>query len=238
MTNNEVEKNLTEDANGSIIIGNVTYLSLKSFAESVKMNPDTIRIAIRSGRLNKSVTRLGIKYYIDPITALNEWKANVKRPGIAHSLSTSAIEARAKPKSEININPNGVTPDDIKRMQATGEHEVIPGVSQLAVSKAKQADIDAQLSDLELQKELGKLVSKEDVEREAFEAGAMIREALFNLPSKLCNQLAGMTDSKDISIFLEEEIRLTLEALNKNGMEGNKMPVPQVQSNLSSEGAN
>lgn len=68
-------------------------------------------------------------------------------------------------------------------------------------------EVQAKLADLEYQKRAGLVVSKADVDHEAFEAARAVRDRLMTLPQELAGALVGMTDEMEIKMFLRNKIR-------------------------------
>jgi hypothetical protein len=51
-------------------------VSLREYARLRGLDKESVRLAVHDGRLNKSVTKNGTRYDIDPAVADEEWKAN------------------------------------------------------------------------------------------------------------------------------------------------------------------
>jgi len=71
------------------------------------------------------------------------------------------------------------------------------------------------LNELKFLKEKGKLIEKDEVEREFYEVALMLKEKLLNIPMRVSNELAGKSDEFEIRQILEDEIRLALEDLSR-----------------------
>lgn len=70
-----------------------------------------------------------------------------------------------------------------------------------------------QVIQLQLRKEAGELVSKADVDREAFETQRKIRDRLQRLPAQIAGKLVKMTNEMEIQAFLAGQIREVLTEL-------------------------
>jgi hypothetical protein len=75
----------------------------------------------------------------------------------------------------------------------------------------------ARLAKLEYERECGKLVDVEEVNKSAFEMGRIIRDALLNLPDRLAPILAAESDVHKVHALMMKEIRTRLETLTGHG---------------------
>jgi hypothetical protein len=80
-----------------------------------------------------------------------------------------------------------------------------------AAHRTKREYIAAEMAQLELERERGKLVEKEHVVRVVENAFKALREQLLNLPAQLAGQLSAMTDERTIRLTMEESFRAALE---------------------------
>jgi hypothetical protein len=83
----------------------------------------------------------------------------------------------------------------------------------LAESQRKKEEFRAKLVELEYEERVGTLVRKEDVEKEVFRIGRLVRDAVLNVPSRLAGILAAESDQRKVHDLLEAELRQALEAL-------------------------
>lgn len=63
--------------------------------------------------------------------------------------------------------------------------------------------------------EIGELVAIEEVKREAFNTARVVRNNLLNVPDRVSELLASITDAKKIHELLTKEIKTALESLSK-----------------------
>lgn len=63
--------------------------------------------------------------------------------------------------------------------------------------------------------EIGELVSIEEVKTEAFNTARVVRNNLLNVPDRVSELLASITDAKKIHELLTKEIKTALESLSK-----------------------
>jgi hypothetical protein len=71
----------------------------------------------------------------------------------------------------------------------------------------------AKLVELEYEERVGTLVRKDEVEKEQFRLGRLVRDGILNIPSRLAGILAAETDQRKVHDLLETELRQALEAL-------------------------
>lgn len=71
----------------------------------------------------------------------------------------------------------------------------------------------AELKEFKLKKEKGLYISKDEVERQAFEIGKKVKESLRNIPTRLGDELATINDPHLIKQKLTKEIDSILEQL-------------------------
>lgn len=72
---------------------------------------------------------------------------------------------------------------------------------------------DAELAELKVEKEKGKLLDAEEVRRDAFKTARIVRDQMLNIPDRLAVELASETDNFKIHKILSDEIRRALESL-------------------------
>lgn len=73
--------------------------------------------------------------------------------------------------------------------------------------------VRSQREKLKLEVERGELISKADVEKDAFECARMVRDNLQNIPSRISSVVAAMKKEAEVEKLLDKEIRQSLEAL-------------------------
>lgn len=83
----------------------------------------------------------------------------------------------------------------------------------IAKSQAKKEEFRAKLVELEYEERVGTLVRKDEVEKEMFRIGRLVRDAVLNVPARLAGILAAETDQRKVHDQLETELRQALEAL-------------------------
>jgi hypothetical protein len=89
------------------------------------------------------------------------------------------------------------------------------GHTSFAKFRSAREAYQAKLAQLDYEERAGKLVKKDEVEREAFDISRQLRDRFLSLPQELAGTLVGMSDEKEIAKFLRAKIRDALmEASN------------------------
>lgn len=89
------------------------------------------------------------------------------------------------------------------------------GHASFAKFRSAREAYQAKLAQLDYEERAGKLVRKEDIEREAYDAARLIRDRFLAVPQEIAGTLVGMTDEKEIIQYLRGKIRDALmEASN------------------------
>lgn len=103
-------------------------------------------------------------------------------------------------------------PARAKFRKAGGE---IGGDVSFSKARAKREMYRAAMEQLAYERTIGSLVDIQKVEAEAFRTGRMVRDAMLNIPSRICGVVAAETDQRKIHEILTGEIRQALEGLNE-----------------------
>jgi hypothetical protein len=163
------------------------FMTVAAYARHRGVTPEAVRYAIRVGKLQNAIVMS---------------KAGV--PKVDHEIGDQewVLTPRAVGQEAVGVgDPTSTWPDDMKK------------VPLLAESRAKREFADAQLAELKLEKEKGKLIDADSVRREAFKVARFVRDALLNIPDRVAPELAGESNVFKVHARLTEEIRKTLESL-------------------------
>lgn len=87
------------------------------------------------------------------------------------------------------------------------------GAPTIADSRARKEAADAELAELKLEREKGRLVDAEEVKKTAFKVARAVRDQMLNIPDRVAAELAAETDVFKINKRLTDEIRKALELL-------------------------
>lgn len=82
-----------------------------------------------------------------------------------------------------------------------------------AEHQAKRELYRAELTRLEFEERIGRLIQAEAVAAEWFRLTRIVKDAVMNVPSRLAGVLASVNDERKVHDLLEAELRQTLEAL-------------------------
>lgn len=89
------------------------------------------------------------------------------------------------------------------------------GHTSFAKFRSAREAYQAKLAQLDYEERAAKLVRKEDIEREAYDAARLIRDRFLAVPQEIAGTLVGMTDEREIIQYLRAKIRDALmEASN------------------------
>jgi hypothetical protein len=94
--------------------------------------------------------------------------------------------------------------------EAAGGAPAAGGHTSFAKFRSAREAYQAKLAQLDYEERAGKLVKKDEVEREAFDVSRQLRDRFLSLPQELAGTLVGMADEKEIAKFLRAKIRDTL----------------------------
>lgn len=121
--------------------------------------------------------------------------------------------AQQQPGLELGAGASGSPPEDEEREPAPRPGQADPHgyYAHRARREKLQAD-EAELRHLEL---LGRVVSKEEVEKEAFESARTLRDQLFNIPDRVATVIAAERDPVRVHEALTREIRRVLHEFNQ-----------------------
>lgn len=167
-------------------------ISLAEFAELVGKSRSAITQAVKEGRLLVSTDAEG-RQWLDRDQAVLQW----------------GIE-----ESEFDKDGNlPLTPCDVQDFEINGIGEDGVKIPDIYKSKAKQAFFRAKQEELAFEIKLKKYLLAEDVERDRFAEGRMLRSGFQNLSSKLAPLCAAETDVKKVERLIDDEIRSILSNL-------------------------
>ncbi len=83
-------------------------------------------------------------------------------------------------------------------------------------SRAIREEYNAKLTQLQFERESGKLIPIQEVKTQAFTAGRRIRDRFLNMPDHIAPQLVGKTNIFEIKNILKSELTKILEELSKS----------------------
>ena len=181
----------------SVTKDGLEYLSFREFSRRVGVSHVAINEAVEHGRITSE--QIGNQVFIPWVSGLSEYRANTD-------------ESRRTPEKNT----------EVKRKIPAGQPGAgIPTGPTYSESRAKREESKAKLAELELEEKMGSLISAEKVKKDFFEIAALVRGALFNIPTMVSPELAAETNPRKVEARLEKAIREALEALAESGYNAN-----------------
>lgn len=126
----------------------------------------------------------------------------VQLDGLPHAVS-NAVRARAD--SPFLQQPT--TPAEVRAQVAALPKEALPDINE---SRQRNEHLKGELLELELGAKRGELVDQSRVKKEAFHTARMVRDRLLQLPARIANDMAAITDATALCLALEQELRQCL----------------------------
>lgn len=137
-----------------------------------------------------------------------------KKENIENKKVVELKEPIKKNKSKIKEdNEEEISDEDLDFFLGKNIEDFRKEVSELSFSEAKTKNEQMKLiiSKIKADKELGLLVSIDEVNQNSFEIGKVLNQSLLSIPNRLCDILANMSDPKKIYNKLNEEIKKVME---------------------------
>jgi hypothetical protein len=174
-------------------------MSINAYARYRDCRPYTVQMAIKRGRI-----RLNANGKIDPDEADRMWEANTNpRLNTRGKDSPHLKQAPQKERAASATAPANRTPP-AERTAATNNSP------SFADARAVKEFYSARLTKLEYEKESGTLISANEVKVQTFNRFRAFRDQMLNIPDRIADELAGITDAHEIFRILTEEIQSAL----------------------------
>lgn len=175
-------------------------MSINAYARYRDCRPYTVQMAIKRGRI-----KLNANNKIDPDEADRMWAANTNtRMNTRGKDSPHVLRAQqAATSAPAPRSPPGPRTAPIER-SAGGN------IPSFADARAVKEFYSARLTKLEYEKESGLLVSANEVKVQTFNRFRAFRDQMLNIPDRIADELAGITDAQEIFRILTEEIQSAL----------------------------
>lgn len=183
-----------------------TLLGVRAYARHRGVSEASVRDAIARGRLRESVQHVGQRRMIDPAIADPEWEA---------STDVVAAERGARPKTaaarDEDVGERVGSDDELLR--ALDEEDGRETDAVFMAERAARERWSRRRERLEVLKLRGELIEKAEVDRRAFSAARVVRDALKGLPDRLAPVLAPAMPAGEVGRILEREIAQALEEI-------------------------
>lgn len=126
-------------------------------------------------------------------------------PDIADAVLAQLADPARRLNGDAEDEYEPVPADDYEEDNAGGAP--VNGHTSFAKFRSAREAYQAKLSQLDYEERSGKLVKKDDVEREAFDIARQLRDRFLSIPQEVAGTLVGMTDEREIAKFLRSKIR-------------------------------
>lgn len=194
-------------------------MSLSAYGRRRGCSHEAVRRAIKSGRLEQSVTidAKGHPKINDPDLADQEWEAHTseKRQHWKRSGTAPPRSKRGNGAAQQDAGQEGGDEDEDGGKPAAGR----PISSPLNKAKAARETYEARIAEFRYRKMKGELVDAAEVKREFATAARHVRDGLLAMPDRIASIIAAETDPDRVHQLMIEEIEQTLTALADHGAE-------------------
>lgn len=187
-------------------------LNFAAYARHRGVTPAAVTKAVATGRISTEVDPRSGRRVIDSDRADREWDENTDRAKQEGSAAHLKRPSPAAPTSE--IQPDEPT---TQAPPALPPSDPVSASASIQLSRARREHFNAELARLKFERESGKLVEADQVQRRSFDTARIVRESMLNIPDRVAAQLAGETDARRIHELLTGEITKALEAVAENG---------------------
>jgi len=180
-------------------------VGMRALARELGVSHQAVGKAIASGRLKASVTKRGKRVDIDVDLARAEWAAN-----------TDSRKQRENARKKAYTGPGELfDPAGARAAKLQAEARAEPGGPTLTSARVMRESYMARLARLEYQEREGRLVDTEEVRKNEFEKGKVIRVAVLSMINQLVPTLCGMGAGPEIDVrrLLEDRFTQALEEL-------------------------
>lgn len=177
----------------------MNLISLRAYAKHRDVSLAAVQKARDSGRISL------IEGKIDPEVADIQWAKNT-RPDKQENGSLKEFE-----KTQAQLSA-GIADFELSSAKNSEGNFNVNGLS---VEKAETEAIRRQLMELQLAKQKGELVNKQDIERAMAAKLIDARSALNNLANELAPSLAAETDVLKVKLMLQKKINAAMSAISQ-----------------------
>lgn len=176
-------------------------LSQRGFARHMGVALNAVQKALKAGRIE-----LNANGKIEAETAEIAWRRNTdesRRSFADLSRPTRALAGDTVP-------PPADSEDDFPAAASTND----PHMSAYRAARAEREMTRAQRERMELDRDLGNLLSLTDANRVVFTAFRTLRDSVMNVPVRIRDLVAAETNPQAVESMLEEELARALSSVN------------------------
>ena len=191
-------------------------ISRAEFARRKGWSKPYVTQLVQAGRIK--LVKVGGKQLIDPIQTERDLKASEDpvtekhggRPGAGRPRKDGVPSAQPKIRKPTIEKPVSREPavHPLPSMDPTGKKKIT-----LIEARTMNEAFKAKLTKLEYEIRTGKYIESEQVKRDSFTTGRVIRDRLLSIPHRVAASLAGETNQFKVQEILREEIIQSLESL-------------------------
>lgn len=98
------------------------------------------------------------------------------------------------------------------RRQPNAQEFINATIPDLNESRSRREFAKAQMDELKLEQLRGALVSKADIDAALFDISRELRDGIMNIPVRIADVVASMTDASEVETYLEKEFEEVLES--------------------------
>lgn len=154
--------------------------------------------AVKEGRIQLILDHSDGKMKLNPDLAAKQWRDKTL-VRVENSKITNPFPNKSpyEPKDD---GANGDTSHDLDE-------------ADLLKAKTEKEILQVKLLELDFKEKTGELISAEKAKKEGFKIGRLLRDAVLNVPSQICNELAAETDPFKVHNKLSLALTKALEAM-------------------------
>jgi hypothetical protein len=194
----------------------VEWISLREFARRREVRLSAVQKAIESGRISAAAVKrdgsriVGIEFH----QATADWNANTDPEQAARSGTVLGVPAGAMvaPVVPAPVEQLDLAADKLDDVPAPAPSDKDPHGYYAA--RAKREHNQAELAELELLAQLGKLVSVDEMRQVATRRYRTLRDKVLNIPDRIAAILAAEKDPARVHAALTTELKRVLHELS------------------------
>jgi len=188
--------------------------SLRELARQLGVSVQAVRKGIRSGRLSASLgqTAAGKPCITDFALAKQEWTRSsrtgtgaTETPAPVPVASPAVVVPVVLAEADDEVQQVETLQDVLHPGEALSASTLIEAQRLATLERAKKLRLENDLSER-------RLIPRERVQKEAFEAERIVREGMLNITARIAPELAGETDPVRVALKLDAAIRQALSA--------------------------
>lgn len=196
-------------------------ITLREFARRVGVSLTAVQKGVKTGRIEAITDEATGKITgIDFASQGEAWTANSKHPQKRpHTIAGGRPRLDGAAPALPNVPTEG---DVVTTMEPQGHGGALkrnkettppPGEMNMAAVQRAREIVKLQIDNLKLKEAQGELVSASEVKKQGHALASGIISALYNIPDRCADEIAGMTDPHAIHKMLLAEIDNAVEAI-------------------------